>query len=69
MNFRGVLPIVVNLYKIYKKFVGILIIFCCLWIAQSINDSQKKKEQETEKQAKEKLKNERFINVRIIEQL
>ena len=58
-----------NLYKIYMEFVGILIISCCLWIAQSINDSQKKKEQETEKQAKEKLKNERFINVRIIEKL
>ena len=47
----------------------ILIISCCLWIAQSINDSQKKKEQEAEKQTKEKLKNERFINVRIIEKL
>ena len=69
MNFSGVLSIVVNLYKIYMEFVGILIISCCLWIAQSINDSQKKKEQETEKQAKEKLKNERFINVRIIEKL
>ena len=69
MNFSGVLFIVVNLYKIYMEFVGILIISCCLWIAQSINDSQKKKEQETEKQAKEKLKNERFINVRIIEKL
>ena len=51
------------------EFVGILIISCCLWIAQSINDSQKKKEQEAEKQTKEKLKNERFINVRIIEKL
>ena len=69
MNFSGVLFVVVNLYKIYMEFVGILIISCCLWIAQSINDSQKKKEQETEKQAKEKLKNERFINVRIIEKL
>ena len=69
MNFSGILSIVVNLYKIYMEFVGILIISCCLWIAQSINDSQKKKEQETEKQAKEKLKNERFINVRIIEKL
>ena len=69
MTFSGVLSIVVNLYKIYMEFVGILIISCCLWIAQSINDSQKKKEQETEKQAKEKLKNERFINVRIIEKL
>ena len=69
MNFSGVLSIVINLYKIYMEFVGILIISCCLWIAQSINDSQKKKEQETEKQAKEKLKNERFINVRIIEKL
>ena len=69
MNFSGVLFIVVNLYKIYMEFVGILIISCCLWIAQSINDSQKKKEQETEKQTKEKLKNERFINVRIIEKL
>ena len=69
MNFSGVLSIVVNLYKIYMEFVGILIISCCLWIAQSINDSQKKKEQETEKQTKEKLKNERFINVRIIEKL
>ena len=69
MNFSGVLFVVVNLYKIYMEFVGILIISCCLWIAQSINDSQKKKEQETEKQTKEKLKNERFINVRIIEKL
>ena len=69
MNFSGVLSIVINLYKIYMEFVGILIISCCLWIAQSINDSQKKKEQETEKQTKEKLKNERFINVRIIEKL
>ena len=69
MNLSGVLSIVVNLYKIYMEFVGILIISCCLWIAQSINDSQKKKEQETEKQTKEKLKNERFINVRIIEKL
>ena len=69
MNFSGVVFIVINLYKIYMEFVGILIISCCLWIAQSINDSQKKKEQETEKQTKEKLKNERFINVRIIEKL
>ena len=69
MNFSDVLFVVVNLYKIYMEFVGILIISCCLWIAQSINDSQKKKEQEAEKQTKEKLKNERFINVRIIEKL
>ncbi len=51
------------------EFAGILIISCCLWISQSINDSQMKKKQEDEKQAKEKLKNERFINVRIIEKL
>ena len=69
MNFSGAVFIVINLYKIYIKFVEILIISCCLWIAQSINDSQKKKEQEAEKQTKEKLKNERFINVRIIEKL
>ena len=65
MNFSGAVFIVINLYKIME----ILIISCCLWIAQSINDPQKKKEQEAEKQTKEKLKNERFINVRIIEKL
>jgi hypothetical protein len=49
------------------EFFGVSILACCLWIAQALNDSQKKKEQDLEKQTKEKLKNERYINVRVIE--
>ena len=51
------------------EFAGIVIISYCLWFAQSLHDSQKKKEQEIEKRVREKLKNEQSINVRVIEKL
>lgn len=51
------------------EFVGVVLIGFCLWLAQSLNDSQKKQEQEIEKRVKEKLKNDQYINVRIIEKL
>jgi hypothetical protein len=40
-----------------------------LWIGQALNDAQKKQEQDVEKRIKEKLKNDQYINVRIIEKL
>jgi hypothetical protein len=40
-----------------------------LWISQMLNDAQKKQEQALEKRSKEKLKNEQYVNVRIIEKL
>lgn len=51
------------------EFFGVFIIGYCLWTAQALNESQKKREQENEKQAKEKKKNEKYINVRIIEKI
>jgi len=51
------------------EFAGALILSYCLWLAQSLNDAQKKQEQEIEKRIKEKLKNEQFVNVRIIEKI
>ncbi len=49
------------------EFFGAFIIGYCLWIGQALNDSQKKQEQEVEKRIKEKLKNEQYVNIRIIE--
>ncbi|MFZ4727973.1 MAG: hypothetical protein ACOYMQ_04855 [Pseudanabaena sp.] len=51
------------------EFFGIFIIGYCLWIGQALNDAQKKQEQDVEKRIKEKLKNDQYINVRIIEKL
>ncbi len=51
------------------EIFGAFIIGYCLWLAQALNDSQKKQEQEVEKRVKEKLKNDQYINVRIIEKL
>jgi hypothetical protein len=56
-----------NLDGIYMEFFGAFIIGYCLWIAQALNDSQKTQEQEIEKRVKEKLKNEQYVNIRIIE--
>ncbi|WP_190315916.1 hypothetical protein [Pseudanabaena sp. UWO310] len=49
------------------EIFGIVLISYCLWISQALNDSQKKQEQEIEKKIKEKLKNDQYMNVRIIE--
>jgi hypothetical protein len=49
------------------EFVGAFIIGYCLWLAQALNDSQKQQEVEIEKRIREKLKNEQYVNVRIIE--
>ena len=54
-----------NLHKIDMEFLGVLAIAFCSWFAQSLNDSEKKKEQEIEKRVKEKLKNEQCVNIRI----
>ncbi|MBD2175727.1 hypothetical protein H6F42_02180 [Pseudanabaena sp. FACHB-1998] len=51
------------------EFLGAFIVSYCLWLAQSLNDSQKKQEQEIENRVKEKLKNEPHVNVRIVEKL
>jgi len=34
-----------------------------------LNDSEEKKEKEVEKRVKEKMKNEQYVNIRIIEKL
>lgn len=49
------------------EFVGAFIVGYCLWIAQALNDSQKKQEQDVEKRIKEKLQNESHFNIRIVE--
>ncbi|MDX2257207.1 MAG: hypothetical protein NW214_16980 [Pseudanabaenaceae cyanobacterium bins.39] len=49
------------------EILGALMIGYCLWLSQSLQDSQKKLEQEIEKKVKEKLKNEPHVNVRIID--
>ncbi|WP_176453210.1 hypothetical protein [Pseudanabaena sp. SR411] len=49
------------------EFFGVFILGYCLWIAQALNDSQKKQEQEIEKRIKEKMKNDQYVNIRIIE--
>jgi hypothetical protein len=49
------------------EFVGALIVSYCLWIAQSLNDAQKKQEQDIEKRIKDKLKDEPHFNIRIVE--
>lgn len=51
------------------EFFGVFILSYCLWIGQALNDAQKKQEQDVEKRIKEKLKNDQYINVRIIEKL
>jgi len=56
-----------NLHGIYMEFFGAFIVGYCLWIAQALNDSQKKQEQEVEKRLKEKFKNDQYVNIRIIE--
>jgi hypothetical protein len=49
------------------EFAGALVIGYCLWIAQALNDSQKKQEQEIEKRVKEKLQNQAHFNIQIVE--
>jgi hypothetical protein len=49
------------------EILGIVIIAFCSWFAQFLSDSEKKKEQETEKRIKEKIKNDQYVNIRIIE--
>ena len=49
------------------EFAGALVIGYCLWIAQALNDSQKKQEEEIEKRVKEKLKDEPHFNIKIVE--
>ncbi|BBC25759.1 hypothetical protein [Pseudanabaena sp. ABRG5-3] len=50
------------------EIIGALLVTGCLWLSQHMNDSDKKKEQEMEKKIKEKLKNDQYVNIRIIEQ-
>jgi len=50
------------------EIVGALFVAGCVWISQWLNDHEKKKEQEMEKKIKEKLKNDQYVNIRIIEQ-
>ena len=49
------------------EFFGAMIIGYCLWISKALNDAQKKQEQEVEKRIKEKMKNDQYVNIRIIE--
>ena len=58
-----------NSNEICMEFFGAFIVSYCLWLSQSLNDSQKKQVQEIEKRLKEKLKNEQYVNIRIIEKL
>jgi hypothetical protein len=50
------------------EIIGALLFTGGLWLSQHMNDSDKKKEQEMEKKIKEKLKNDQYMNIRIIEQ-
>ncbi|MEI6328902.1 MAG: hypothetical protein WCP16_06695 [Pseudanabaena sp. ELA645] len=49
------------------EIVGFILIPFCMWASQALNDSEKKKEAEIEKRVKEKMKNEQYVNIRIIE--
>ena len=49
------------------EFAGALVIGYCLWIAQALNDSQQKQEQEIEKLVKEKLKDQPHFNIQIVD--
>ena len=69
MKFNYVVSISMNLHGIYMEFFGVFILGYCLWIGQALNDAQKKQEQDVEKRIKEKLKNDQYLNVRIIEKL
>lgn len=47
--------------------LGVIAIVFCSWFAQFLTDSEKKKEQEIEKRIKEKVKNDQYVNIRIID--
>jgi len=49
------------------EIIGFVLIPFCMWASQALNDSEKKQEAEIEKRVKEKLKNEQYVNIRIIE--
>lgn len=51
------------------EVLGVIAIAFCSWFAQFLNDSEKEKEKEVEKRIKEKLKNDQYVNIRIIEKL
>lgn len=52
------------------EILGITAVVVCSWFAQFLNDSEEKKEEEEfEKQLREKIKNEQYVNIRIIEKL
>jgi len=49
------------------EFLGFAIIFGCSWVARFLDDQEKNQEKEIEKRIKEKLKNDQYVNIRIIE--
>ena len=49
------------------EIIGALLISGCLYFSQLLNASDEKKEKEMEKKIKEKLKNDQYVNIRIIE--
>jgi nitrogen regulatory protein PII-like uncharacterized protein len=51
------------------EILGITAVIVCSWFAQFLNDSEEKREKEVEKRVKEKMKNEQYVNIRIIEKL
>jgi hypothetical protein len=51
------------------EILGITAVVVCSWFAQFLNDSEEKREKEFEKRVKEKMKNDQYVNIRIIEKL
>ncbi len=49
------------------EIIGALLISGCVYLSQLLNASDEKKEKEMEKKIKEKLKNDQYVNIRIIE--
>jgi hypothetical protein len=49
------------------EILGMGAIAFCSWAAQFLHASEKKQEQEIEKRIKEKMKDDQYINIRIIE--